>query len=111
MEQRMHELLLLKAYSPHTIKTYCTEFTQLLYLLKDTPVDSLSPQRLRSYLLYCVTKLNLSENIIHSRMNANMEDSMPFVACRQCSKQQCRKQKLINRWEFMDYDIAMQPIC
>ena len=68
--KRMHELLLLKAYSPHTIKTYCTEFAQLLYLLKDTPVDTLSPQRLRSYLLYCVTNLNLSENIIHSRMNA-----------------------------------------
>ena len=28
--KRMHELLLLKAYSPHTIKTYCTEFAQLL---------------------------------------------------------------------------------
>jgi len=68
--KRMHELLLLKAYSPNTIKTYCTEFSQLLYLLKDTSVDTLTPERLRSYLLYCVTKLKLSENIIHSRMNA-----------------------------------------
>ena len=68
--KRMHELLLLKAYSPNTIKTYCNEFSQLLYLLKDTPVGTLTPERLRSYFLYCVTKLKLSENIIHSRINA-----------------------------------------
>ena len=68
--KRMHELLLLKAYSPNTVKTYCGEFAQLLYLLKNNPVDSLTPQRLRSYFLYCVKTLNLSENIIHSRMNA-----------------------------------------
>ena len=68
--KRMHELLLLKSYSPNTIRVYCTEFAQLLYLLKDTPVDTLTPERLRGYFLYCVTKLKLSENIIHSRMNA-----------------------------------------
>jgi len=68
--KQMHDLLLLKAYSPHTIRTYCVEFAQLLYLLKDIPVNILTPERLRSYLLYCVTKLELSENIIHSRMNA-----------------------------------------
>jgi site-specific recombinase XerD len=68
--KRMHELLLLKAYSPNTIKTYCNEFSQLLYLLKDSPVDSLTPKRLRAYFLYCITKLKLSENLIHSRMNA-----------------------------------------
>ena len=68
--KRMHELLLLKAYSPNTIKTYCVEFSQLLYLLKDIRVDTLTPERLRSYFLFCVTKLKLSENIIHSRMNA-----------------------------------------
>jgi len=68
--KRMHETLLLKAYSPNTIKTYCVEFSQLLYLLKDVPVDSLTPERLRSYFLYCATNLKLSENIIHSRINA-----------------------------------------
>ena len=67
--KRMHELLLLKAYSPNTIRTYCTEFAQLLYMLKDTSVDSLTPERLRAYFLYCA-KQKLSENIIHSRMNA-----------------------------------------
>ena len=68
--KRMHELLLLKAYSPSTVKTYCIEFSQLLYILKDTPVSSLTPERLRSYFLFCATKLKLSENIIHSRINA-----------------------------------------
>jgi site-specific recombinase XerD len=68
--KRMHETLLLKAYSPNTIKTYCTEFAQLLYILKDTFVDTLTPERLRAYFLYCTSKLKLSENIIHSRMNA-----------------------------------------
>jgi site-specific recombinase XerD len=67
--KRMHELLLLKSYSPNTIRTYCTEFSQLLYLLKDTPVDTLTPERLRSYFLYCA-KQKFSENIIHSRINA-----------------------------------------
>ena len=68
--KQMHETLLLKAYSPNTIRTYCVEFSQLLYLLKDVPVDSLMPERLRSYFLYCTTTLNLSENQIHSRLNA-----------------------------------------
>ena len=68
--RRMHELLLLKAYSPNTVKTYCTEFSQLLYLLKDTSVDTLDAERLRAYFLYCVTKLKLSETVIHSRINA-----------------------------------------
>jgi len=68
--KRMHEQLLLKAYSPNTIKTYCNEFSQLLYLLKDVSVNTLTQERLRSYFLYCVTKLKLSENQIHSRINA-----------------------------------------
>ena len=68
--KRMYELLLLKAYSHNTIKAYCVEFAQLLYILKDIPVDTLTPERLRAYFLYCVTELKLSENNIHSRMNA-----------------------------------------
>jgi len=68
--KQMQELLLLKAYSPNTIRTYCLEFSQLLYILKGVPVDSLTPERLRSYLLYCTTTLKVSENLIHSRMNA-----------------------------------------
>jgi site-specific recombinase XerD len=68
--KQMHELLVLKGYSPNTIRIYCTEFSQLLYLLKDTYVDTLTPERLRSYFLYCAQKLKISENAIHSRINA-----------------------------------------
>ena len=68
--QKMNELLLLKAYSPNTIRTYCVEFAQLLYILKDFDVNKLTPDQLRSYMLYCLTKLKLSENTMHSRLNA-----------------------------------------
>jgi len=68
--KKMHELLLLKAYSQNTVKTYCNEFAQLLYLLNHIPVNSLTPERLRSYFLFCIKNLKLSENIIHSRINA-----------------------------------------
>ena len=68
--EKMREQLLLKGYSPNTIKTYCIEFSQLLYLLKDVNVDTLTAERLRSYLLYCTQKLELSENAIHNRINA-----------------------------------------
>lgn len=62
--------LKLKGYSPNTLRTYTTEFAQLLYILKKKPVTSLTPERVKSYLLYCVETLQLSENQIHSRMNA-----------------------------------------
>lgn len=62
--------LILSGYSPNTIKTYSQEFIQLLVLLKSFPVNELTPERLRSYFLYCIQKLRLSENLIHSRMNA-----------------------------------------
>ena len=68
--KKMHELLLLKSYSPNTIKTYCLEFTQLLYILKDIPIHTLTPEHLRSYFLYCTIKLKLSDNQIHIRINA-----------------------------------------
>lgn len=68
--QRMKEMLQMKAYSSSTIKTYIVEFAQLLYLLKDVAVDSLSYDRLRAYILYCINTLKISENQMHSRLNA-----------------------------------------
>lgn len=64
------ETLQLKAYSASTIKTYRNEFAQLLYLLKTIPVATLDALKLRSYFLYCTNTLKLSENTLHSRMNA-----------------------------------------
>lgn len=62
--------LKLKAYSENTIRTYLNEFAQLLHILKSHNVNSLSPDKLKSYFLYCITKLKLSENLLHSRINA-----------------------------------------
>ena len=68
--QRLVDTLLLKAYSPNTIQTYRNESAQLLYILKTVPVDSLNSDRLRSYFLYCINTVHLSENTLHSRINA-----------------------------------------
>lgn len=62
--------LKLKGYSPNTIRCYTTEFSQLLKTLKSYPVNQLSTDKLRGYFLYCINTLKLSENMIHSRMNA-----------------------------------------
>ncbi|MBS1615519.1 MAG: tyrosine-type recombinase/integrase [Bacteroidetes bacterium] len=67
---RMEELLTLKAYSANTLRTYLLEFAQLLYLLGPIPAYSLTPERLRSYCLYCIRTLHLNENHMHSRINA-----------------------------------------
>ena len=68
--QRYIETLQLKGYSPSTLNTYRNEFAQLLYILKDKKVDELDADRLRGYFLYCINTLKLSENTIHSRINA-----------------------------------------
>lgn len=68
--QKYQDILVLKGYAKNTIKTYSIEFAQLLYLLKDFPIQKLTPEKLQSYFLYCHQKLKLSENQIHSRMNA-----------------------------------------
>ena len=68
--KRFQEHLVLKGYSANTLRTYSTEFAQLLYVMKGNPIQELTPERLRSYFLYCHEKLKLSESEIHSRMNA-----------------------------------------
>ncbi len=64
------EQLQLRAYSSSTIKTYRNEFLQLLHLLKRKPVAELTPDDLRRYFVYCLKKLKLTENTLHSRINA-----------------------------------------
>lgn len=68
--QKFIEQLRLKAYSTSTIKTYRNEFLQLLQLLKKKPVDELTSDDLRRYFIYCFEKLKLTENTLHSRINA-----------------------------------------
>ncbi len=67
---KFQNYLYLKSFSINTIRTYIIEFAQLLYLLKKIPVYELSPERFQSYFLYCSKELKLSDNQIHSRINA-----------------------------------------
>ncbi len=62
--------LQLKAYSPSTIKTYRTEFGIFVQTIKSKPAKSITPDELKRYLLYCINELKLTENTIHSRLNA-----------------------------------------
>lgn len=68
--QLLIETLQLKAYSESTVRTYRNEFAQLLYVLKSVDVNTLEGIKLRSYFLYCTNTLQLSENTLHSRINA-----------------------------------------
>jgi site-specific recombinase XerD len=64
------QALILKGYSTSTQRTYLNELHTFFTLLGKTAADTLSTQRLKDYLSYCHTQLGLSENTIHSRMNA-----------------------------------------
>jgi len=64
------EMLTLKGYSPNTVRTYKNEFSVFLQQLKNVPVQGMTPERLSAYLFYCHRYLRLSENTIHSRLNA-----------------------------------------
>jgi integrase/recombinase XerD len=66
----MRQQLILLAYSPSTIKTYITEMAQLLLTIKNISADELTPEHMRRYLVYCFEKLKLTENTLHSRINA-----------------------------------------
>lgn len=68
--QRMKSELRLRAYGEPTIRTYSVEVAQLMYLLKEYPIQNLTSDRLRSYLLYCFEVEGISVNQMHSRLNA-----------------------------------------
>ena len=60
----------LKSYSSSTIRTYKQEFTSFLDMLNQREVKTITPEELKRYMHYCVTILQLSENSLHSRLNA-----------------------------------------
>lgn len=62
--------IVLKGYSPATLKTYTSELRQFLETLKGVPATDLSTERLKDYFYYCHTQLKMSEAHIHSRINA-----------------------------------------
>ncbi len=64
------QLLEQKAYSKNTIKTYGTEFVQFLKDIKNEKVDFFPSSRINNYLHYCIKNKGMSENQLHSRINA-----------------------------------------
>lgn len=67
---RLINQLKLKGYSPNTIRAYAHEFAQYLYYLKDLNANECGEKEVRSYLIFCIDDLKLTENSIHSRINA-----------------------------------------
>jgi len=66
----LEQQLRLKGYSKSTIKTYNHEMGVFLRTIKQHPADDFSVQRLRDYFDYCGRHLKLTENTLHSRINA-----------------------------------------
>jgi integrase/recombinase XerD len=66
----VEEHLMLKGYSKSTRRTYLNEIEQLLKLLGGRRAYSLVPADLKRYFVYCHEVLQLSENTLHSRINA-----------------------------------------
>jgi site-specific recombinase XerD len=69
LQQFMQDLVL-KGYSSSTVRTYKNEFSQFLNVIKSASAQSFTTNRIKDYLQYCLEKLKLSENTLHSRMNA-----------------------------------------
>ena len=68
--QKTIEQLQLKAYSPQTIRTYKNEIAIFMKLLGKHHAEDLATEDIRRYILKCVNEYKLSENTIHSRLNA-----------------------------------------
>lgn len=64
------ETLVLKGYSPSTQRTYTGEFSIFLQQLKQVLAQEMTIERLSAYFFYCHQHLKLTENTIHSRLNA-----------------------------------------
>ncbi|MBU2906416.1 site-specific integrase [Arenibacter algicola] len=67
---RYYDQLRLKALSPNTIRIYIAEFVHLLQLIKNYPVDELTPKKLKDYFLYCVYQEKMGERKMNGKINA-----------------------------------------
>lgn len=68
--KRFREKIILKGYSPKTLKTYSNEFHYLLRMLDKEPVSSLTKEHVQSYLLWLIRNRRYSEAHIHTAVNA-----------------------------------------
>lgn len=60
----------IKGYSENTIRNYCSELIQFFIHIQPREATELKTEDLKNYVWYCITKLKLTENTIHSRVNA-----------------------------------------
>jgi len=63
-------MLLLKGYSPNTIRNYCYEFHYLLRLLGQRSINQLEKKHIMSYLLWLIKVQGRSETHVHLAVNA-----------------------------------------
>ncbi len=68
--EKFKQMLVIKSYSPSTIRTYTNEFSHFLRTIKNVPAADFTASRIKDYLQYCTEKLKLSENTMHSKLNA-----------------------------------------
>jgi integrase/recombinase XerD len=68
--QRTVEHLQLKAYSASTLRTYKNEVGIFLQTIKNKKADMLTTEDVKRYIHYCINELKLTENTVHSRLNA-----------------------------------------
>ena len=66
----LQKMLVLKGYSPNTIRNYCNEFHHLLRLLGNKNVNDLQKHHILSYLLWLLEKKGCSETQVHTAVNA-----------------------------------------
>jgi site-specific recombinase XerD len=64
------EEIQLKGYSSNTLQTYRNEFGSFLYYLKERNVQTVEVEEIRTYILHCLNELKLTENTVHSKLNA-----------------------------------------
>ncbi len=62
--------LTLMGYSSSTTRTYLQEIASFLQDIKYYSADDFTADRLRKYCAYCLKEKKLSENTVHSRINA-----------------------------------------
>lgn len=67
---QMQQEMVLRGLSPSTRRTYLNEMRQFLQTVGDHPAVGFTTERLRDYFQYCLEKKKLSENTLHSRINA-----------------------------------------
>jgi site-specific recombinase XerD len=60
----------IKGYSLNTIRNYSSELIQFFIYVQPRTASELKIEDLKNYLWFCITQLKLTENTIHSRINA-----------------------------------------